>query len=195
MKPSAYLDGHLLIAMPGIGDPRFERSVIYMCAHSDKGAMGIIVNKPAPMMSFASLIDRLDIVPEEERINVPDDVLSMPVQFGGPVETGRGFVLHTSDYFSSDTTLPIDERTGLTATLDILKAIATGQGPRRALLALGYSGWGPGQLENEIQRNGWLHCLADEDLLFGTSFDAKYTAALAKIGVDPAMLSSDAGHA
>ena len=113
----------------------------------------------------------------------------MLVQFGGPVEPGRGFVLHTSDYFSADTSLPIDERVALTATLDILRAIAGGQGPRRALLALGYAGWGPGQLEDEIQRNGWLHCAADEDLLFSHDLDSKYLSALHKIGVDPAMLS------
>jgi putative transcriptional regulator len=119
----------------------------------------------------------------------------MLVQFGGPVEPGRGFVLHTSDYFSADTSLPIDERVALTATLDILRAIAGGQGPRRSLLALGYAGWAPGQLEDEIQRNGWLSCTADEDLLFSNDLDSKYLNALHKIGVDPAMLSSEAGHA
>jgi putative transcriptional regulator len=195
MKRSAYLDGQLLIAMPGIGDPRFERSLIFMCAHSEKGAMGIIVNKRAPMISFPDLLTRLEVIPDEERINLPDTVRSMLVQFGGPVEPARGFVLHTSDYFSSDTTLPIDERIALTATLDILRAIASGTGPRRALLALGYAGWGAGQLEDEIQRNGWLSCAADEDLVFGLDLDGKYTAALAKLGVDPSMLSAEAGHA
>ena len=195
MKKSSFLDGQMLIAMPGMSDPRFDRSVIFMCAHSDNGAMGIIVNKRAPMISFNELLERLDIMPQESRIKLPDDVQSMPVQFGGPVEPGRGFVLHTSDYFSADTSLPIDERVALTATLDILRAIAGGQGPRRSLLALGYAGWAPGQLEDEIQRNGWLNCSADEDLLFGNDLDGKYVGALHKIGVDPAMLSSQAGHA
>ena len=195
MKPSSYLDGQMLIAMPTIGDPRFERSVIYLCAHSENGAMGIIVNKKSPMISFADLLDRLEVVPESERIGLPSDIRDLQVQFGGPVEPARGFVLHTSDYFSSDTTLPIDERIALTATLDILRAIAGGQGPRRVLLALGYAGWGPGQLESEIHHNGWLHCAADEDLLFESDLDAKYTLALAKIGVDPSMLSAEAGHA
>jgi putative transcriptional regulator len=195
MKKSSFLDGQMLIAMPGMSDPRFDRSVIFMCAHSDNGAMGIIVNKRAPMISFSELLERLDIMPQESRIKLPDDVQSMLVQFGGPVEPGRGFVLHTSDYFSADTSLPIDERVALTATLDILRAIAGGQGPRRSLLALGYAGWAPGQLEDEIQRNGWLSCAADEDLLFGNDLDAKYVSALHKIGVDPAMLSSEAGHA
>lgn len=195
MKKSSFLDGQMLIAMPGMSDPRFDRSVIFMCAHSDNGAMGIIVNKRAPMISFSELLERLDIMPQENRIKLPDDVQSMLVQFGGPVEPGRGFVLHTSDYFSADTSLPIDERVALTATLDILRAIAGGQGPRRSLLALGYAGWAPGQLEDEIQRNGWLSCAADEDLLFGSDLDNKYLSALHKIGVDPAMLSSQAGHA
>jgi putative transcriptional regulator len=195
MKKSSFLDGQMLIAMPGMSDPRFDRSVVFMCAHSDNGAMGIIVNKRAPMISFSELLERLDIVPQESRIKLPDDVQTMLVQFGGPVEPGRGFVLHTSDYFSADTSLPIDERVALTATLDILRAIAGGQGPRRSLLALGYAGWAPGQLEDEIQRNGWLSCSADEDLLFGHDLDAKYLNALHKIGVDPAMLSSEAGHA
>jgi putative transcriptional regulator len=195
MKKSSFLDGQMLIAMPGMSDPRFDRSVIFMCAHSDNGAMGIIVNKRAPMISFSELLERLDILPPETRIKLPDDVQSMLVQFGGPVEPGRGFVLHTSDYFSADTSLPIDERVALTATLDILRAIAGGQGPRRSLLALGYAGWAPGQLEDEIQRNGWLSCAADEDLLFGHDLDGKYLSALHKIGVDPAMLSSEAGHA
>jgi putative transcriptional regulator len=195
MKKSSFLDGQMLIAMPGMSDPRFDRSLIFMCAHSDNGAMGIIVNKRAPMISFSELLERLDIMPQESRIKLPDDVQSMLVQFGGPVEPGRGFVLHTSDYFSADTSLPIDERVALTATLDILRAIAGGQGPRRSLLALGYAGWAPGQLEDEIQRNGWLSCAADEDLLFGNDLDGKYVSALHKIGVDPAMLSSEAGHA
>lgn len=194
MKATTYLDGQMLIAMPGMNDPRFDRSVIYVCAHSASGAMGIIVNKAAPMLCFGDLVARLDIALEEDGIRIPEDVMRMAVQFGGPVEPGRGFVLHTSDYFSTDTSLPVSEHIALTASLDILRAMASGQGPQRAMLALGYSGWAPGQLEDEIQRNGWLHCAADEELLFGTDHDEKYTMALKKIGVDPAMLSGEAGH-
>jgi putative transcriptional regulator len=194
-KKSSFLDGQMLIAMPTMGDQRFERSVIFMCAHSENGAMGIIVNKRAPMFSFGELLERLDISPQAHRARLPEEVESLPVQFGGPVEPGRGFVLHTADYYSSETTLPIDESVALTATLDILRAIAEGSGPRRVLLALGYAGWGPGQLDDEVQRNGWLHCPADEELLFGADLDGKYAAALKKIGVDPSMLSGAAGHA
>lgn len=194
-NPSPFLDGKLLIAMPGIGDPRFERSVIFLCAHSADGAMGIVINKVAQNITFPDLLSRLDLLPTENRINLDQRLSQMPVQFGGPVETGRGFVLHTTDYYSADTTLPISERVGLTATLDVLRAIAKGEGPRRSLLALGYSGWGPGQLENEIQKNGWLHCEADEELIFNVANEEKYQAALQKIGIDPRMLSADAGHA
>lgn len=194
-NPSPFLDGKLLIAMPGIGDPRFERSVIFLCAHSADGAMGIVINKVAQNITFPDLLSRLDLLPAENRINLDQRLSRMPVQFGGPVETGRGFVLHTTDYYSADTTLPISERVGLTATLDVLRAIAKGEGPRRSLLALGYSGWGPGQLENEIQKNGWLHCEADEELIFNVANEEKYQAALQKIGIDPRMLSADAGHA
>ncbi len=190
-----YLDGQMLIAMPGIGDPRFDRSVIYMCAHSAEGAMGIVVNKPQENINFSELLTRLNIIPEEERINLPEDVSELIVHFGGPVEMGRGFVLHTADYFAADSTLPIDETIGLTATLDVLRAIASGDGPRHALLALGYAGWGPGQLDKEIVSNGWLHCEADEDLIFGENLDRKYDLALAKIGISMSMLSSEAGHA
>ncbi len=190
-----YLDGQMLIAMPNIGDPRFERSVIYLCAHSAEGAMGIVVNKTAGDISFAELLERLEIVASDDRIELSSQAMNMPVQMGGPVETGRGFVLHTSDYFSSDCTLPIDDGVGLTATIEVLRAIASDQGPRQALLALGYSGWGPGQLETEIQSNGWLHCEADEALIFTPDLEAKYEMALSRIGVDPALLSMEAGHA
>ncbi len=190
-----YLDGQLLIAMPGIGDPRFERTVIFLCAHSADGAMGLVVNKFADDITFPELLERLSVIPQEEQIRLPDGVRDMHVQFGGPVETGRGFVLHTSDYFIADGTLPIDEQIGLTATLDVLRAIARGEGPRLSLLALGYAGWGPGQLEAEIQRNGWLHCEADESLLFDMDLEAKYENAIRKIGIDLSMLSGDAGHA
>lgn len=195
MGPAERLEGQMLIAMPGIGDPRFERTVIFMCAHSPDGAMGLVVNKPAEDLTFIDLLDRLNVLPEEDQIRLPDDVAQTPVQFGGPVETGRGFVLHTTDYFIADSTLPIDDRIGLTATLDILRAIAEGEGPRRAMLALGYAGWGPGQLEHELLQNGWLHCEADETLLFGSKLESRYDDALRKIGIDISKLSSQSGRA
>ncbi|MFA5898671.1 MAG: YqgE/AlgH family protein [Hyphomicrobium sp.] len=195
-RPSAegYLDGQLLVAMPIMSDPRFARSVIYMCAHSEDGAMGLIINQRASHISFPDLLERLDILSgddDEEMATVGD----ISIQVGGPVETGRGFVLHSADYFAEDSTLPIEDGICLTATIDILKAIAAGHGPNRALLALGYAGWSPGQLESEIQANGWLNCPADPDLIFGSDLDSKYTRALAKIGIDPSHLVSDAGHA
>jgi putative transcriptional regulator len=194
MTNGPYLDGQLLIAMPGMSDPRFERSVIYMCAHSEQGAMGIIINKTTPMMSFGELLSQLDLVPDDP-LAPPPDLMQMPVLFGGPVEQGRGFVLHTSDYFTADSSLPVANNIALTATVDILRAMAKGEGPERAVLALGYAGWAPGQLENEIQHNGWLTCQADEDLVFGLDFDDRYVAALRKLKIDPAMLSSESGHA
>jgi putative transcriptional regulator len=192
---SEYLDGQMLIAMPVMEDERFQRSVIYMCAHSSEGAMGIIVNRPAGSIDFPGLLMQLNIIKKGERITLGEDAEAMKVLRGGPVETGRGFVLHSSDFFIKDSTLPIDDDISLTATLDILKAIATGSGPKRAILALGYAGWGPGQLENELQHNGWLHCPADPDLVFGRDIDGKYERALKKIGIDLAMLSNEAGHA
>ncbi len=195
MTKSPYLDGQLLIAMPGIGDTRFERSVIFMCAHSEQGAMGLIINKAAPMMRFGDLVAQLDVHPEEDNLEPTPELMEMPVLFGGPVEQGRGFVLHTSDYFTAESSLPVSANISLTATIDILRAMASGRGPQRAILALGYAGWAPGQLENEIQHNGWLTCAADEELLFGLSYDERYEAALRKLKIDPAMLSADAGHA
>ena len=166
-----------------------------MCAHSAEGAMGIIVNRPAGSIDFPGLLMQLDIIKKGERIALPKSAEAMKVLRGGPVEPGRGFVLHSSDFFIKDSTLEIDEEVSLTATLDILKAIATGAGPSRALLALGYAGWRPGQLESEIQDNGWLHCDADPDLVFGDDVEEKYARALRKIGIDPGMLSNAAGHA
>ena len=195
MKAPDYLEGQMLIAMPGMGDPRFDRSLIFMCAHSKNGAMGIIVNKTAPMMFFSDLVDQLKIVPPDEVRGLSPPVLNMPVLFGGPVEQFRGFVLHSTDYVSNDTSLPISDTIALTATIEILQAIARGQGPGKVMLALGYSGWVAGQLENEIQHNGWLHCEADDDLIFGGDNDGKYFRALKKIGVDPLMLSAESGHA
>jgi putative transcriptional regulator len=185
----------LLIAMPVMGDPRFERSVIYLCAHSPEGAMGIIVNHPAGSIDFPALLVQLDIIKTADQIKLQEDAEPMKVLKGGPVDTGRGFVLHSSDFFIQDATLNIDDGICLTATVDILKAIAKGAGPKHAILALGYAGWGPGQLENEIQHNGWLHCDADPDLIFGGDVEEKYSRALRKIGIDPGMLSNEAGHA
>jgi putative transcriptional regulator len=190
-----YLDGQMLIAMPVMGDPRFERSVIYMCAHSAEGAMGIIVNHPAGSIDFPGLLVQLDIIRKADQIKLPETAETLQVLKGGPVDTGRGFVLHSGDFFIQDATLRIDEDICLTATVDILKAIAKGAGPKHAILALGYAGWAPGQLENEIQHNGWLHCPADADLVFGSAIEEKYPRALRKIGIDPGMLSGDAGHA
>jgi putative transcriptional regulator len=190
-----YLDGKMLIAMPGMRDERFIRTVIYVCAHSNEGAMGIIVNKPAADVDFPELLVKLNVIPPEERIQLPPDAQAVTVLRGGPVETQRGFVLHSADYFMENSTLPIDDGVCLTATLDVLKAIATGSGPAKAILALGYAGWAPGQLENEMRENGWLHCGADKDLIFGADIRDKYDKALQKIGVHPGMLSSDAGHA
>lgn len=190
-----YLDGKLLIAMPAMGDPRFARSVIYMCAHSADGAMGIIINQRAPNISFTELLEQLNIVPPKNRIRLPFELGAMAVHLGGPVETGRGFVLHSADYYKAESTLPIDEAVCLTATIDILRDIAKGSGPDKALLALGYAGWAPGQLENEIHANGWLHCSADPDLIFDPEVDRKYIKALNKIGIDPIRLVNDAGHA
>ena len=154
----SYLDGQCLIAMPTMRDERFERSVVYVCAHSDEGAMGLIINRPAPEVMLADLLVQLGIIDDENAIRLGPSEISMPVLRGGPVETGRGFVLHSADYFTAASTLPIDDGICLTPTIDVLKAIAVGDGPQRAVLALGYAGWGAGQLEIEIQANGWLYC-------------------------------------
>ena len=164
-----FLDGQMLIAMPSMRDERFARTLIYMCAHSSEGAMGIVVNQPAPDINFPDLLVKLDVIPAAERIQLPRRAGTIKVLKGGPVETQRGFVLHSADFFIENSTLPIDEGICLTATLDILKAIARDEGPASAVLALGYAGWAPGQLETEIQHNGWLHCTADPDLVFGLS--------------------------
>ena len=195
-QDTSFLEGQLLIAMPAMSDPRFARSVIYMCAHSNEGAMGLIINQTAQHISFPDLLDRLEIFPsdgDEDKacIDVPD----LPVHVGGPVETGRGFVLHSADYFVDNSTLAMQNEICLTATLEILKAIATGQGPEHALLALGYAGWSPGQLESEIQANGWLNCPADPDIVFSENQPDKYGQALATLGIDPSHLVADAGHA
>ena len=183
-----HLDGKLLIAMPSMGDPRFEKSVIYMCAHSDDGAMGLIVNKPTQDLKFNDLLEQLDIKSEIQAENID-------VHYGGPVEHGRGFVLHTPDYESEDSTLKVNASFGMTATLDILEDIAQGTGPETCLLALGYAGWGPSQLEDEIRANGWLTCDADMDLVFESKNGNKWQAALGSLGIDPRMLSAEGGTA
>jgi putative transcriptional regulator len=190
-----YLDGQMLIAMPSMRDERFSRSLIYVCAHSSEGAMGIIVNQLASNVNFPDLLVQLEVIPAADIIQLPQRAGTVKVLKGGPVETGRGFVLHSADFFIENSTLPIDDGICLTATLDILKAIARGDGPASAVLALGYAGWAPGQLENEIQENGWLHCAADSELIFGNDNDGKYARALRKLGIDLGMLSSEAGHA
>lgn len=191
---SGFLDGQLLIAMPVMTDKRFARSVVYMCAHTHEGAMGLIINQRASHIDFADLMNRLGLVSDPERVS-PAELATRTVHVGGPLETGRGFVLHSSDYQSSDSTLQIDASVCLTATIDILKAIADGTGPDRSILALGYASWSAGQLESELAANGWLHCPADPDLVFSADLDRKYTRAMAKLGVDLSHLVSDAGHA
>jgi putative transcriptional regulator len=197
-EQAGYLDGQFLVAMPAMSDKRFARSVIYMCAHSGQGAMGLIINQRASHITFPELLGQLSIPAKGgESAGEPPtaDLGEIDVHVGGPVETGRGFVLHTSDYFAAESTLTIDEGVSLTATIDILKAIAVGRGPNRAILALGYAGWRPGQLESEIAGNGWLHCPPDLDLLFDRDLEHKYDRAMFKIGVDPSHLVSEAGHA
>lgn len=187
-KNLPHLDGKLLIAMPSMGDPRFEKSVIYICAHSGDGAMGLIINKPAKDLKFTDLLDQL-------KIKVDRPIKGIDIHYGGPVEYGRGFVLHTHDYGSEDSTLTVNDQFGMTATLDILEAISNGEGPEACLLALGYAGWGPGQLEDEIRANGWLTCDADPGLVFQNTPKGKWLAALETLGIDPRMLSAAGGSA
>lgn len=184
---SAYLEGQLLIAMPAMADPRFERSVIYVCAHNPEGAMGLVVNKLFDEIDFGELLSQLEITPAD---------LSPPlsIHFGGPVESQRGFVLHTADYTGKGT-VAVDKQVALTATLDILKELANGNGPRSTMLALGYAGWGPGQLEEEIGDNAWLHAPFNEALVFDSDVDTKWRRAMNSIGVDPSSLSGVAGRA
>lgn len=190
---TASLEGHFLIAMPGMADERFARSVVYVCAHSSNGAMGFIINKAQPL-SFAALLTQLEIVADPEEIRLPDKGREVSVCAGGPVERGRGFVLHSDDY-DSESTVPVDDGISLTPTLDILRAISKGIGPHTAIMVLGYAGWDAGQLESEIAANGWLTCPADLDIVFDAELDDKYVRALGILGVDPAFLTSEAGHA
>jgi putative transcriptional regulator len=182
------LAGQLLVAMPQMADPRFARSVVYLCAHSVDGAMGLVVNRLIESLSFENLLEQIGV--EQDGSAARD----MPVHFGGPVESSRGFVLHSTDYMQ-DSTLVIEDEIALTATIDVLKAIARGDGPRHRVLALGYAGWAAGQLDAEIQANGWLLVPADLELVFGLDNDTKWERAIAKIGIDLTLLSSEAGHA
>jgi putative transcriptional regulator len=193
--PPTSLEGQFLIAMPSLREGPFARSVVYLCAHRDDGAMGLIINQRAEEIDFGQLLVQLDIVPEGEEIRLPPRAGAIKVLRGGPVETGRGFVLHSPDYGANDSTVKIADNVCLTATIDILRAIARGNGPAHAVLALGYAGWSSGQLESEILANGWLTCPADADLIFDSDYDQKYDRALAKLGVNAGMLSSDSGHA
>lgn len=192
-RERGFLDGQFLIAMPGMADSNFHRTVIYVCAHSPAGAMGFIINRSQPV-SFADVLQHLKLIDGQDAIMLPDHTRRFPIQCGGPVESGRGFVLHSDDYLS-DSSIPVSDDISLTATLDIVRAISAGRGPRRATMMLGYAGWGAGQLESEIAANGWLNCPASEELIFDRSLDSKYERALALMGVSPAMLSMDAGHA
>jgi len=187
-RDSMNLTGKLLVAMPGMGDPRFDKAVILICAHSPEGSMGLIVNKPAPGVDVADLLDQLNIPKAETN-------RAIRVHFGGPVEHARGFVLHSADYAANDTTLRVDERFGMTATLDVLEELATGRGPESALLMLGYSGWGPGQLEEEILLNGWLICDGTLELVFARDSSMKWNNAVQSLGIDPTGLSAAAGRA
>lgn len=191
-----FLEGQLLLAMPTMTDKRFRRSVIYMCRHTElDGAMGIIVNQRAKNLSFPKLLRQLQLVGKNTEDEMSVELVDKHVHVGGPVSAERGFVLHSADFRTEDATLDISDGICLTATIEILKAIAAGKGPDKCLLALGYSGWAPGQLETELQANGWLHCRADHELVFGPDIELTYDRALSKLGVDPAFLISDAGHA
>ena len=191
MTKRTYLKGKLLIAMPSIQGDDFAGSVVFVCAHNADGAMGLVINKPAPRMIFSDIAEKLDVKPANAEI--AEDILQMSILLGGPVKQFQGFVLHSPDYFSDDG-LVVSPEFVLTATVEILREIAMGKGPKRKLLTLGYAGWSPGQLESEIMRNGWLHCDADADLVFGGNAQGLHHAALAKLGVDPSMLSNEAGH-
>jgi putative transcriptional regulator len=194
MKPArGFLDDQFLIAMPGMKDDRFSRAVIYVCAHSEEGAMGLMINQ-AQQMRFPDLLVQLGILNEQQAIRLPSKTRDFVVRNGGPVDRSRGFVLHSDD-FTVESSMPVSDDICLTATVDILRAISAGRGPRKALMALGYSGWGAGQLESEIAANGWLTCPADATLLFDADIDRKYDRILATIGVDLAHLSHTAGHA
>lgn len=188
------LRGQVLIAMPNMGDPRFEKSLIYVCAHSGDGTMGFMVNRTLERPGLPDFLEQLGIITEREKAQLPERVCKSELFSGGPVEPGRGFVLHSPDYHS-ESTLKVDSEISLTATLEVLRAIATGAGPQRAMIALGYSGWASGQLEEEIAANGWLTAECGSELIFAADHDLKYERAMRVLGVDPILLSTEAGHA
>ena len=185
--PGEFLTGQLLIAMPAMEDPRFAHSVIYLCAHTPEGAMGLVLNRPLQRPKFDDLLRQLEVapVPPARRIRLCA---------GGPMDNARGFVLHTTDW-TGEGSLRVDDAVALTASLDVLKEIAEGRGPRAGILALGYAGWGPGQLDEEMQQNAWLSVPADETIVFDGEHDTKWRRALAKLNIDPLLLSGAAGHA
>lgn len=187
------LDGQFLLAMPGLDDSNFSRTVIYICAHTSDGAIGFILNR-SKSISFGELMVQLELIETDQLGNLPDKARDMSVQCGGPVDAGRGFVLHSDDY-NSESTLPVSDDLRLTATVDILRAITEGKGPAKATMMLGYSGWDAGQLEHEVSANGWLTCPSIDDIIFDDDYDAKYARAFASMGIDPAMLSSECGQA
>jgi len=186
---SPFLSGKLIIAMPTMSDPRFKRSVVCICAHNEDGAIGIIINKIIESLSFAKIIKQLRL----KKNKVKSDY-SEPIYFGGPVETERGFILHTADYFSENST-SINTQISMTASTEILQALIDGNGPNKSIIALGYAGWGPGQLDTEIQSNAWLSVQSDPELIFSDKTSEKWDMALEKIGVDPALLSTESGRA
>jgi putative transcriptional regulator len=189
------LSGQLLVAMPNIGDPRFDRSVIYICNHSKEGALGFVINRPADEVAFIDLLRQLKVVEEGPPVFFPEKAREIQVVYGGPVESNRGFVLHVNEPYDSKGAIVISDDIRLSANMELLHAIAKGDGPERAIFALGYAGWVAGQLEAEILQNAWLPCPASQDLLFDDEFETKYERALEKIGVDLSMLSGDFGRA
>ncbi len=193
MEPTSFeeipfLDGKLLVAMPGMGDPRFEKAVVFICAHSPEGAMGLMINKPAYNIGFGELMEQLNIAWDKTRT-------APKVRLGGPVEHGRGFVLHSAEYHVEDSSMVVNDVFAMTATLDILRDISKGQGPERAVLTLGYTGWAPGQLEAELQANGWVICEATPHLVYEVEDGQKWLEALKTLGFDPRLLSSGGGSA
>lgn len=187
LSTSGYLVGKCLVAMPALEDSNFHRTVVYVCAHTAEGAMGLVVNRTIEQLSFDDILEQMGITP-----SIATDQIR--VHFGGPVEAARGFVLHTADY-SDEGTLPVDSNISLTATAEVLKDIASGQGPRQSLMVLGYAGWGSGQLDTELKENAWLICQPDEDILFGRDVEQKWTLAMARMGIDMSRLVDTPGHA
>lgn len=195
IQSEGYLSGQFLLAMPNMSDMRFAKTVIFLCAHSQEGAMGIVINRRIPKFSFADLLLQIGLGAPEEDIKLDQNQSSMSVMFGGPVETQRGFVLHSGDYFLNASSVHVSEQICLTASIEILKDMAEGKGPKSTLLALGYAGWSAGQLEEEIKSNGWLNCPCDPDLMFSSDHTCKYESTLEHMGIDPRLLSSTGGTA